>query len=104
MMQPFSTTEAGEPEEPVSPGMVVPVQVTAPMPPGAALRTAKLEPQPSDAVRAMRASPRADSSGRLPVESGDAGGADPQARKRSAPRGTRTNRALRGDIACSLVE
>src|ERR1700687_128415 len=47
--QVFSTTEAGAPDEPTSPPVIVPfVQVTAPRPPAAALRTAKLAAEPSE--------------------------------------------------------
>jgi len=53
--QPVWTTEAGCPEEPTSPVMTVPVQVTSPEPPGAALRMAKFEAEPSDALLLVRA-------------------------------------------------
>jgi hypothetical protein len=46
------TTDAGPPDEPISPVMVVGggvfVHVTAPPPPGAALRTAKFDAAPSE--------------------------------------------------------
>src|SRR5438477_7797461 len=95
MMQPVRTMEGAEPEEPTSPLMVAPVQVTAPPLSGAALRTAKFEAEPSDALLLVRA---------CSCEADDAGGADPQARERKVASGTRTNRALRADIAYSLVD
>ncbi len=48
-------TEAMAPEEPTSPLTVEVVQVTAPPPPGAALRTAKLDAVPSPGVVAADA-------------------------------------------------
>src|SRR6478672_11237436 len=48
MTQLVWTTDAARPEEPTSPVIVASVQVTAPPPPGAALRTANDAAVPSD--------------------------------------------------------